>query len=374
MSNVPVVYYHSVGDKNPGWKKNYLSIKKSAFEEQCKFFSYHYNVISLRDYWLIHGGELISPRRPLIITFDDGYLDNWVYVFPLLKRYNLKATIFISPEFVDNTAGIRLGWHDLLTKKVNQEEINQWGFLSWEEMKVMEKSGLVDIQSHTLTHTKYFVSDKLTGFYHPGGDILYPIGNLYPEKKPYYIGNPDFDKLLPYGFPLFEEKSAIVARKVTINPDFINSCVERLKNYDFSQYDFHSAFCLVKPLYDEYRQKNQIIIAKETEKEYLQRVRKEIYESKKIIEEKLDKKVEFLCWPHGDNDETVHRIALEAGYLMTTIGKARITKRDMGTRIPERMGLNFSSWTKKQKSIIKLKAFSGEFPYKFLLDCYRVLT
>ena len=116
-----------------------------------------------------------------------------------------------------------------------------------------------------------------------------------------------------------------------------------------------------------------MIIKEESEKEYKDRVKYEIVESKKIIEEKLNKKVEFLCWPHGDNNEFLHQTALDTGYLMTTTGKAKGVKESDITRIPERMGVDFSTWYRKQKAILKLKAFSGETPYSKMLKTTRYL-
>ena len=240
-------------------------------------------------------------------------------------------------------------------------------------MRIMEESGLIDIQSHTLTHTRYFISDKITGFHHPGGDILYPAINVFPERKTNHIGDPDFEKLVPYGFPLFEEASAVTARKVTINPDFVNECVSRLSSYDFSNYNFLNAFKLIEPIYISYCKSDKLIAGKESDQVYLNRVRVEINGSKKIIEEQLDKKVEFLCWPHGDNNEFLHNMALEEGYLMTTKGKASDVKDTDITRIPERIGVDFSSCKRRQKTIFKLKAFSGEFLYELVLKTFRSL-
>ena len=235
----------------------------------------------------------------------------------------------------------------------------------------MESSGLVEIQSHTLTHTKYFVSDRLTGFHHPGGDILYPAGNVFPGKKKDSVSDPSFEGLLPYGYPLFEEGSAVTSRRAFINPEFVDQCVSRLQNYDFGNYNFKDAFELVSPLYDSYRRSGRLVTATESDDEYSERVRSEIRGSKKIIEERLNKKVEFLCWPHGDNNESLHRMALDAGYLMTTRGKAMGRKEPDLSRIPERMGVNFSSWRRKQKTKFKLRACSGEAPYSLLMSISR---
>jgi hypothetical protein len=360
-SLIPVVYYHSIGNVIPFWYRNFLTVSPEAFRKHLEYFSRNFTVISLKEMWLIRTNQAGPVRRPLVITFDDGYSDNWTHAFPLIKEYGIKATIFVSPEFVDR--------RDVLRAKNDDP-----GFLSWKEMKTMEESKLIDIQSHTLTHSRYFMSDRITGFHHPGGDILYPATNAFPERKTDHIGDPGFDKLLPYGFPIFEDGSAAVTRKVTISQDFINECIFRLSNYDFGNYDFKEALRRLADIYDFYRKGNRIIEARETEKEYIIRVREEIFGSKKIIEEKLNKKVEFLCWPHGDNNEFLHRTALEAGYLMTTTGKASGVALSDTTRIPERLGVEFLTWQKRQKTVFKLNAFSGITPYHNLLMVFRLLS
>ena len=90
-----------------------------------------------------------------------------------------------------------------------------------EELDKMQRSSVIDIQSHTKTHSKYFISDRLIGFHHPKSDSLYTIANLYPEYRPYNITDPDFEKLLPFGYPFFEEASSVIAKKVEINEEFI---------------------------------------------------------------------------------------------------------------------------------------------------------
>ena len=198
LPDIPVVYFHSVGNKNNLGAKSFLT---STVENSERFFRYvsgNYTSLTLKEYYDLRNHKISGIRNPIVLTFDDGYLDNWLFAFPLLKKYSLKATIFVSPDFVDKRNGIR-------------SDFSESGFLSWDEMRIMESSGLIDIQSHTMTHTKYFISDIISGFHHPGNDILYPAGNLYPEKRPYHINDPGFENLLPYGYPLFEEASAVTA-------------------------------------------------------------------------------------------------------------------------------------------------------------------
>lgn len=318
---IPVIYYHSVGPVNNSWNRNYLTLDLKYFEKQIQLIANNFQAISLQEFWEARNGLNEIPKNAIVITFDDGFLDNWVWAFPYLKKYGLKATIFVNPEFVDKKGGLRPQAD--LGKPIKDQlgELNSLGYLSWEEMRVMEMSGLIDIQSHTMTHTKYFVSDKLAGLHHPGADTLYPIGNKYIMRKPYYITDYSFEKLLPYGYPLFESTSAIVAKRVWINDSFNNEVINLLSDFNWGHKPLSDAFEKINPIYDSFKKDNNLIIKKETEEDYEIRVIAELADSKRILEKNLNKKVQFLCWPHGDNNKFAHEAALKCGYLATTLGK-----------------------------------------------------
>lgn len=118
--------YHSVNTS--AMPKNRLQVRVDTFERQMRFLkSHHYNVLSLESIvTLIKKGEKIPPRS-VAITFDDGYRDNYIFAYPILKKYNLPATIFII---------------------VN--EVGRPDRLSWDEIKAMQNSGIITFGSHAL--------------------------------------------------------------------------------------------------------------------------------------------------------------------------------------------------------------------------------
>ncbi len=382
MKEIPVVFYHSVGRRKPEWLKNYLTTGYAEFEDHLRYISENYTTIHLKEYRAIRHGVAGKIKNPLVITFDDGYLDNWQYAWPLMRRYGLKGTIFVNPEFVDERKVVRPGMESAVSAGNGPDLPQQWGFLSWEEMRIMEESGVMDIQSHTMSHTKYTVSDRLIGFhrfvtgdssgYHrPGSDNYHLVWNRFPSLKPGYIEEPQAERLLPPGYPIFESRPALMARQVEINQGFIDYCVEAARDFKFDEYSSEKMFDRVRPEYEKYRGSGTLIVRSESEDEYERRVREEIVGSKRIIETNLNKTVEFLCWPYGENNETLHQMALEAGYLMTTTGKSPGVAKDDLTRIPVRMGMDFSSTAKRMKTKFKLRAFSGKSPYSELLTLFR---
>jgi len=375
---IPIVYFHSVAPfKNPNWSRSFLTIELRYFETMLRYFSKHdFHSVFLENYLK---NRYTAPNKKYCLCFDDGYLDNYVYVFPLLKKYNVKATIFVNPEFVDfKNTELRPSIEDYWKGKIDYKDLKSWGFLNWNEMKIMEKSGLVDIQSHTMSHTKYFVSDKIIDFHNPQRDSLYAIINNYPEEAPFYIENEKFQKFLPYGYPIFEERSSIIARKVKINPEFINNTVNILKDTPIeTKYNFHHCFNKIKPLYFSYKKKHQLILYKETEEEYKNRIEYELKESKNVLAKQLNKEVAYCCWPHGDNNETAHQIALSIGYKATTIGKFkksnyRLKPDRINTRISLIPTLNNTKVT-LIKFIIRFQAERNIFPFTIIFRFYAFL-
>jgi len=121
--DVPVFMYHAVS--NNTWGIDELFVMPERMEEQLKYLSENgYDPIFFEDLYHIEDYD-----KPVILTFDDGYEDNYTELFPLLKKYNVKATIFIITGYV-----------------------NQPLYLTDQQILEMADSGLVSIQSHTFSH------------------------------------------------------------------------------------------------------------------------------------------------------------------------------------------------------------------------------
>ena len=126
----PILMYHSVTPEAS--KENRLQISVGLFRRQMQFLkTHHYNVVSPEAL-----GEMIKkrekiPTKTVALTFDDGYRDNYIYAYPVLKKLGFPATIFIIVSEVGRPMGDRV---------------------SWDEIKEMRGSGLISIGSHTLEH------------------------------------------------------------------------------------------------------------------------------------------------------------------------------------------------------------------------------
>jgi peptidoglycan/xylan/chitin deacetylase (PgdA/CDA1 family) len=319
-NRICIFYYHSVGDNNSHqWNDNTLSVR--VFERQMKYLSDNYfKSISLTEMMSFIKSESNLPDKNVVLTFDDGYLDNWVYVYPILKKYGIKATIFVNPAFVDPSAAIRPTSEDVLSGKIRADELKWWGYLSWQEINALSSSGLVDIQSHGLTHNWYFSSRKLVDYHHPGDPYYWYQWNLKPELKPFWLDSDTVDES-HYGAPIYEHGRGFIVRRYLED----TRLAQHLKNHVSAHggkafFDRPTWRDDLDRVNQDYQKSYPLQDSIETEQAYLQRVTHEMSESRRIIEMNTGKPVQFLCWPNGGYNEEVHRIATEdLGYTATVI-------------------------------------------------------
>lgn len=120
---IPILMYHEVGDNT--WGISDLFVSPENMRQQLQYlWDNGYEPIFFSD--LTH---LEDYDKPVLLTFDDGYIGNYTELYPLLQEYNMKATIFISTG--------------LLGKE---------NYMDQEQVREMSDSGLVSIQSHTVSH------------------------------------------------------------------------------------------------------------------------------------------------------------------------------------------------------------------------------
>ena len=118
VTGIPVLMYHRVW---PGIN-NGLTISPDKLREQWAYLKHEgYTAISLPDFLNATKNGTYSERS-ILLTFDDGYVNNLEYVYPLLKEYNWKATFFIIADNIDGTAKEIT---DSVSRKMNLSELKQ---------------------------------------------------------------------------------------------------------------------------------------------------------------------------------------------------------------------------------------------------------
>jgi len=122
---VPILMYHNI-DQN--WEKSKISVSPQSFEKQMRFLVRNrYNIVSLDKLAGMLKSDKKIPYKTVAVTFDDGYENNYTNAFPVLKRYNIPATIFV------------------VIDKIGKE-----GYLTWEQIEEMA-GNKIEIGSHTLS-------------------------------------------------------------------------------------------------------------------------------------------------------------------------------------------------------------------------------
>ncbi|MBZ9686293.1 polysaccharide deacetylase family protein [Clostridium estertheticum] len=121
-----ILTYHCIGYE----KNNGLKVPAQQFKQHMKYIKdYGYTTITLEQLskFIIENKPI--PEKSVVITFDDGYVDNYQYAYPILKAFNLKATVFVIPKTIDKRKG----------------------YMTSNQLKELQSNG-IDIQSHTLDH------------------------------------------------------------------------------------------------------------------------------------------------------------------------------------------------------------------------------
>lgn len=135
--SLPIIMYHSVLDDAA--RQGRYVVSPTLLEQDLAYIrAQGYETIVVQDLldYVDHGKPL--PEKPIMLTFDDGYYNNYLYAFPLLQKYGMKAVI--SPV---------CKWSQAYSDAPAQSGHALYSHLTWQEMRAMTDSGLVEIQNHS---------------------------------------------------------------------------------------------------------------------------------------------------------------------------------------------------------------------------------
>jgi len=225
------------------------------------------------------------PKNSILITFDDGYKNNYTLAFPILKKYNMKATIFLNTKFI------------------GKDEF----YLNWDEIKEMYESGLVDFQLHTHSHQLTIKDISVLDFYDEESSPYFKREsyNLFFEGN--YNEKKDKEKL--YGLPVFKLRSKISIAGYKPKKDFLKKYqnIKQLQKFNKNEKkDFLNKL---------FKEKQNEFFDKVSEEQFRKTVEFEILENKKIIEKNLGKTPDCLAYPWGHryngNREDIRKLGVD---------------------------------------------------------------
>ena len=133
---LPFIMYHSILDSDA--KAGKYIVTPAQLEKDVQYLlSQGYTPINVADLINYVNGSSDLPTKPVMLTFDDGFYNNYSYAFPIAKKYNVKIVI------------AAIGTCSDLFSQSEEELHNTYSHLTWDNMREMLQSGFVEIQSHT---------------------------------------------------------------------------------------------------------------------------------------------------------------------------------------------------------------------------------
>ena len=134
-AKVPIIMYHKVSKNTAALGK--FTISPQEFENDLKFLEKNgYTTVLIADLIDYVNGQRELPEKPVVLTFDDGNFSDFLYVYPLLKEYNMKAVFSIIGKPTDDYS------------EEGRTDIT-YPHLIWPQITLMIESGLIEIQNHS---------------------------------------------------------------------------------------------------------------------------------------------------------------------------------------------------------------------------------
>ncbi|MFI5251238.1 MAG: polysaccharide deacetylase family protein [Bacteroidota bacterium] len=182
---IKVLMYHRVVDDRKISDKHWTSVHVDDFRRQLELLEqWGFTPITFRDYRLFLEGRLDLPKKPIILTFDDGYLDTYEVAFPVMQEFGFKAVIFVlgdknvktnywdhNPEIPDaplmngrqivemHEAGFEIGSHSLSHPRLTELTEDQ----TWEQIcrsRILLEI-LLDAPVHTISYPFGLINDSI---------------------------------------------------------------------------------------------------------------------------------------------------------------------------------------------------------------------
>ncbi|MEO2069396.1 MAG: polysaccharide deacetylase family protein [Desulfurobacteriaceae bacterium] len=327
----------------PTRKSKMDDLTLSTFEKALKLIRTHFKIVPLE---AILEEKDKKPR--CAITFDDGYADNFVYAYPILKKMGVPAHIFVSSGRILKS-GVRKTLLDYWKGKVAENELfsptsmaeaheeflkkgKSSEFLSWEEMEKMKD--IFTFGAHGKDHLSFPNDERIVDFY----DGTNPKWTMY-----IYGGSEPF-----VGLPFFPTRSELDVRKFFPSKELLEFCKTFPKEGNWKS-------ALRKEIGKSFRRLGYF----ETKEEAKKRIENILVSSKKEIEKKLGIEVNTFAWPFGHYSEFSKKIAGNIYKYIFTVKKGFIDETEDPKELP-RVSLGKDIFT----VLGRLFTFSTKIGYK----------
>jgi hypothetical protein len=242
-----------------------------------------------------------------------------------LQKYGFRAVAFIIPGLIPETAPRAQTYADFAAGHASAEDLlarerSEEPLCSWEELKTMHESGVIDFQSHTLYHHQVCVAEELVDFLHPRYPAYF-FGNI---NVPAYRqrGEWRFERRLAWGTPVYRAEPRMAGLPAFFDDERVRqACIDFVRNEGgrnfFSSTDWRKRLLSVYHAQSKRFKKTGM----EARADQHQAILEDLAFSKKMIEQSLPgQRVEQLCYPWFMGCPLVVRLSKETGYTVNYWG------------------------------------------------------
>ncbi len=291
-----------------------ITVSPVRFKEHCRVLAEKgWRGVGLdeAEAFLLAGEPL--PAKSLLITFDDGYCDNYCFALPALHAYGHRGAVFavsqrLEPggaprarleELLSGTADIPLAVRRPVEETPQGFSSRQDVFLNHAEARLMQEQGVLTLASHTRGHYGVYVGPEYGGFFQPGPRLR----TFYRTESPPV-----------WGMPEFAVKPGLLHRAFLPNPDLQARIAALVPQEDTAAAVFFAQernVAELSALVASFRDK---LGRYETDEEQRERMWREIGGGKAELESILGRPVRSLCWPWGRYGKEAFSLARDAGF------------------------------------------------------------
>ncbi|SBV90634.1 Polysaccharide deacetylase [uncultured delta proteobacterium] len=316
-TSLPVLMYHYIS-RYP----NSIAVSPDLFAAHCESLVNHgWRGVSLAEAeaYFLHGEDL--PPKSCLITFDDGYLDNYVYAWPILQQCGHKGVIFAVSSKIEPSGPLRTTLGDVRRGTVaanalprvdepfvphpNGYDMRADLFFNWAEAREMEKSGVIAVASHTFGHQGVFINNDYDGFFLPERR-----GRTFHDPEPFF-----------WGAPKFVMGPGLLERAFLPDPELAAKIRNLVPQDEQGAFAFAEDSANMREL-KELVASNAALGRMETDEEMAARMDREIRNGKEVLEKELGHPVTSLCWPWGAYSPLALEIGRQAGFTVFFTTKA----------------------------------------------------
>lgn len=275
--SIPILTYHRVlphSIMNQVYSSPHIIVSLESFKKQMQFIAQTCNPISLKNYVIAVKNRLILPKRTVIITFDDGWKDNFTYAFPILKRLHIPATIFLTTGYIGQK---RIFWQEQIRYLLNIIKYSEQLKLEWGNYLIKLKNDLPELNKILTTN---IIDEKR---------IITILKSIEQKLRDNFIN--DITKILNYPNLPYQMH------------DFLDwNDIRMMQKYGI-EFGSHTV--------------NHLLLDKTDQNTLWNELKK----SKEQIETEIGEKIYAIAYPNGNFNDDVIEVAQKAGYScgVTTI-------------------------------------------------------